>query len=162
MKKTDEAAPTIPPPKPADKNEIEMLELKKQLEECNERWKRALADYQNLEKRVMEERGEFAKFAVKFFLMKLLAVIDDFDKAQTHLKDQGLTLALKKLTTLLKEEGVERMQTIGKIYDIHSMEAISTAEGGVDNQVVEEFQAGYTLHGAVLRAAKVKVSKKKV
>lgn len=153
MKKTDEAQ--------IDALRKEAKELKDQLAECTQRWKRALADYQNLEKRTREERIEFVRFAAKNLIEKLLVVIDDLEKAQIHLKDQGLALALKKLEALLKEEGVERIETSGKEYDIHTMEAIAIGEGEAENKVVEQLRTGYTMHGAVLRAAQVKVSKKK-
>lgn len=149
-----------------DTEEIEKLtkqiaELKQQLEEVTGSWKRALADYQNLEKRTQEEKNDFIKYAAKTFILALLGVVDDFEKAQAHLKDQGLELALKKLFDLLKGESVERLATVGKDFDIHSMEAISTVEGEADNKVVEELRTGYTMHGSVLRPAQVKVSKKK-
>lgn len=140
------------------KDQVE--ELKRELAEAENTWRRALADYQNLEKRVSEERQDFVRFAAKNFIEKLLVVLDDLEKASAHLKDQGLELALKKLQALLKEEGVERIDTKGKNYDIQTMEAISIVEGDEDNQVIEELRAGYMLHGSVIRAAQVKVSKK--
>lgn len=150
--------------KPKDdktENTEKLTQLQTQLDECTNAWKRALADYQNLEKRVAEEKGDFVRFAAKNFIEKLLGIVDDLEKAQAHVKDEGLGLALKKLGDILKDEGVVKIETIGKDYDIETMEAISTTTGKEDNKVVEEFQAGYTMHGAVLRAAKVKVSKKK-
>ena len=108
-------------------------ELKLQLEETTGYWKRALADYQNLEKRTRDEKSDFAKFAAKNFIVGLLSVVDDFEKAQVHLKDQGLELALKKLFELLLSEGVERLETVSKDFDNHSMEAITSVEGEEDN-----------------------------
>lgn len=143
------------------KKQTEVDQLNQQLEECTNRWKRALADYQNLTKRIEEDKRDFVRFAAKNFIVKLLGVIDDLDKARAHLKDQGLDLALKKLAQILKEEGVERLEVLGKDYDIHSMEALTTIPGKEDNKVVEVFRAGYTMHGVVLRPAQVAVSKKR-
>lgn len=151
MKKTDEHTKQL---------QKEVEELKTQLAEWTERWKRALADYQNLEKRTQEKRQEFARFAAKQFIEKLLGIVDDLEKAGAHLQDQGLELALKKLFDLLKQEGVEKFETVGRDYDIHLMEAITLVEGKEDNQVVEELRPGYTMHGSILRVAQVKVSKK--
>ena len=141
--------------------EQEIVTLKAQLGDATNRWKRALADYQNLEKRITEERHSFIQFAAKNFIMKLLSIVDDLEKAHTHLKDKGLELALKKLNQILKEEGVERMQVVGKKYDVATMEALTVVEGKADDIVVEEFRAGYTMHGSILQAAQVKVSKNK-
>lgn len=155
-----------PTQKTTDTEEIEKLtkqidELKRQLEEATGSWKRALADYQNLEKRTREEKSDFVKYAAKTFIVSLVGIVDDFEKAQVHLKDPGLELALKKLFDLFRAEGVERLTTIGKDFDIHTMEAISSSQGEADNKVVEELRTGYTMHGSVLRPAQVKVSKKK-
>ncbi len=140
--------------------EKQVAALTIQLDERTNQWKRALADYQNLDKRVGEERIDFVRYAAKNFIVRLLAIVDDFEKAQAHVKDQGLGLALKKLFELLKQEGVEKIDTLGKEYDIHSMEALVTEEGKDDGKVLEELRSGYTMHGAILRPAQVKVSKK--
>ena len=141
--------------------EKQVAALTTQLESVTNQWKRALADYQNLDKRVGEERIDFVRYAAKNFIVRLLAIVDDFEKAQAHVKDQGLGLALKKLFELLKQEGVEKIDTLGKEYDIHSMEALVTEEGKDDGKVLAELRSGYTMHGAILRPAQVKVSKKK-
>jgi len=141
--------------------EKQVAALTTQLESVTNQWKRALADYQNLDKRVEEERIDFVRYAAKNFIVRLLAIVDDFEKAQAHVKDQGLGLALKKLFELLKQEGVEKIDTLGKEYDIHSMEALVTEEGKDDGKVLAELRSGYTMHGAILRPAQVKVSKKK-
>lgn len=135
--------------------------LKAQLEEVNQNWRRAIADYQNLVRRNNEEKSDFVRFAAKSFIEKLLSIVDDLEKAHLHLKDKGLELALKKLFDLLRQEGVQRIETKGKEFDIETMEALTTVEGKEDNKVIEELRAGYSMHGSVLRAAQVAVSKKK-
>jgi molecular chaperone GrpE len=142
----------------------EVVTLKRQLEETTNLWKRALADYQNLQKRVQEEKSEFVKFSAKILIEKLLSVLDDLEKAQAHLKDQGLGLTLKKLEDVLKLEGVKKIDAVGAVgkdYDIQSMEAIVMEEGKEAGKVLAELRPGYTMHGAVLRPAQVKVSQKK-
>lgn len=134
--------------------------LQKEIDEITLRWKRALADYQNLEKRTEEQKQEFVQFALKKFLEKFLSSFDDLELAGKHLKDKGLDLALKKLAGILKEVGLERIETENKDYDIHLMEAINIIEGKEDNKVVTEHRAGYLMHGSVLRPAQVTVSKK--
>ena len=123
--------------------EKQVAALTIQLDERTNQWKRALADYQNLDKRVGEERIDFVRYAAKNFIVRLLAIVDDFEKAQAHVKDQGLGLALKKLFELLKQEGVEKIDTLGKEYDIHSMEALVTEEGKDDGKVLAELRSGY-------------------
>ena len=88
--------------------DIKAAELQKQIEEVTARWKRAVADYQNLEKRIAEEKQNWVKFAAKNFIVGLLPVVDDLEKANAYLKDAGLGLALSKLDTVLKQAGVDK------------------------------------------------------
>lgn len=137
----------------------ETEELKKQAEEWKNKYLRALADYQNLEKRTHAEKEETRKFAVRIFLERLLPVADTVAKAQQHLSDPGLGLALKELDALLSEFGVEKIQTVGQPFNPHEMECIEVIAGN-DNEVMEESLPGYRLHGKVLRIAQVKVGRK--
>ncbi|MEK7129554.1 MAG: nucleotide exchange factor GrpE [Patescibacteria group bacterium] len=140
------------------KHDEQLEELKKQAEEWKNKYLRALADYQNLEKRTWQDKEETRKFAVSVFLERLLPVVDTLERAQGHLSDTGLALALKELTALLGEFGVERMATEGRAFNPHEMECIEVVEGKA-NEVIEEVLPGYRLHGKILRVAQVKVGK---
>lgn len=134
-------------------------ELQKQIEEWKAKYLRALADYQNLEKRKSEEIGVVRRFAGEIILVKLLAIVDTFERAGKHLNDQGLALALKEFSAFLKEQGVEKMEVVGKPFNPHEMECIEVVDGE-DTIVIEELLPGYTLYGKVIRVAQVKVGKK--
>ena len=123
-----------------------------------EQLKRALADYQNLTKRVEAERLEFIKYVLEQFLAKLLPVVDDLEAAKAHLKDEGLNLAVAKLKTILTEEGVKEMDLAGKAFDPKLAECLELVPGKKD-QVVSVAQKGYLLNDKVLRPARVKVGK---
>ena len=137
--------------------------MKKQVDEQTDEWKnkylRALADYQNLEKRKSEEIGQVRRFAGEILLIKLLPVVDTFTRALVHVKDSGLGLALKELEAFLKNAGVEKMDVVGKPFNPQDMECIEVVDGE-DNIITEELLSGYTLHGKVIRVAQVKVGKK--
>lgn len=135
-------------------------EFKKQIEDWKNKYLRALADYQNLEKRKSEEIGEVRKFAGEIILTKLLPIVDTFERAQQHLDDPGLSLALKELDVFLADLGVKKLETRGKAFNPHEMECIEVMSGD-DNIVIEETLPGYTLHGKVIRVAQVKVGKRK-
>lgn len=123
-----------------------------------EQLKRALADYQNLKKRVEGERIEFIKYVLEEFLLKLLPVVDDLEAAERHLKDPGLTLAVAKLKTILADEGVGEMDLAGKPFDPKLAECLELIPGKKD-QVIKVAQKGYLLNDKVLRPARVKVGK---
>lgn len=136
-------------------------ELKKHIEEWKSKYLRALADYQNLEKRTHSEKEETRRFAIQVFLERLLPVIDTVTQATKHINDQGLALALKEFGAALSEFGVAKIETAGKIFNPHEMECVEVVEGE-ENKVVEELQSGYRLHDKILRVAQVKVGKKKI
>ena len=132
--------------------------LQKQIEEWKSKYLRALADYQNLEKRTSEEKQEIRRYASERILLKLLPVFDTLVKAQSHLNDKGLELVLKEFHAILLEQGVSRIDVVEKEFNPHEMECVEVVEGQ-DNVVVEEVLPGYMIHGKVLRVARVKVGK---
>jgi len=125
-----------------------------------ENWKnkyiRALADYQNLEKRTNEEKQEVRLYATRLFLEKLLPVVDNLERAQGHIQDEGLSLVLQELHAVLASHGVEKIDCIGKVFDPYAMECIEVVEGKKDT-VIAVVIPGYTMHGKLLREAKVNV-----
>jgi len=143
--------------KQSDGKKIEE-ELKQKIEEFENKYKRVLADYQNLEKRVAQERKDWVLRGNKGLLLRLLPVLDTLILAENHSKDQGIILSVQQFQNVLKLEGVERIETIGKSFDPHIMECIDTGEGE-GGKVIEEIRAGYMLYDKVLRVAQVKVGK---
>jgi molecular chaperone GrpE len=143
--------------------------MKKKHEEPVIDWKskylRALADYQNLEKRTQEEKQEIRKHAAQNIAARLLPALDTLTAASVHVKDTGLELALKELSAVLSEQGVEKIEVVGHAFDPHRMECIEVVAlpeqvAGTDNIVVEELLPGYRLHDKIVRVAQVKVGKK--
>ncbi len=132
---------------------------KKQIEDLTNRWKRALADYQNLEKRYEKEKADFVQFANSNLILKLLNILGHLEKASEHLKDEGLDLVIVEFKRLLNNEGLEEIDCLGKPFDPEIMEAIEVVKGGEANRVAEVVGKGYMLKGRLLSAAKVKVYK---
>lgn len=129
-----------------------------ELKNLENQLKRALADYQNLEKRVAEEKSSWIKAANKDLLLKLLPGLDSLILAEKHTQDEGVKLSIKHFLDILEQAGVKKIETVGLDFDPNFMEAVSTADGE-EGRVVEELRAGYTLFGQVLRPAQVVVGK---
>jgi molecular chaperone GrpE len=142
------------------KLEEELNKEKKQIEEYKNRYLRSLADYQNFEKRVNQEKDEIRKTANKILLLKFLSVLDDIYQAEIFVKDEGLRIIKNKFIQLLNNEGVEEIEVLGKVFDPHLSEAVAIVEGKEDNKIVEVVRKGYRYGDQVLRVAQVKVSKK--
>ncbi|MFH1832723.1 MAG: nucleotide exchange factor GrpE [Candidatus Levyibacteriota bacterium] len=146
------------------KNE-EVEELKKKLEDLEnqikigqDNYKRVLADYQNLEKRVEKEKKEWIVSANKDIILRLLPVLDTLIMAQIHVGDEGLNLSIQHFLDVLKSEGVEKVETVGKEFNPHTMDCVEVIEGE-EGKVLEEVRAGYLISGKALRPAMVKVGK---
>lgn len=133
-------------------------QLKKQVEDLTNRWKRALADYQNLEKRYEKEKSDFVQFANANLILKLLAVLTHLEKAAEVLKDDGVKLIVNEFKRVLENEGLEEIECLGKDFDPNLMEAIDLVEGGEKEKVAEVCSKGYLLKGKILLPVKVKVS----
>lgn len=136
----------------------EVAALKQQIEECETKYKRALADYQNLEKRVAEQRIDLIRNANRDLLLRILGVFDTLLLAQQHSTDKNLEVSINHFLEILKSEGVTRIKAVGEDFDPAFMEAITTVEGN-EGKVVNEVRAGFLLNEKLLRAAQVTVGK---
>lgn len=135
-----------------------LKKLKEEISDLENKWKRALADYQNLEKRINVEKEDFVAFANVKLIDKLLGVLDDLERAERHLKDRGLTLAMEQLRSVFKTEGVAEIKARGEKFDAEMMDCVEMAKGP-KNIVVEVVEKGYKLNDKVIRPAKVKVGR---
>ena len=123
---------------------------------------RALADYDNLSKRVDRERQDLGKIASVGIIVRLIPVLDNLESAQTHLQDQGLAISIIEFKKVLSEEVLTEIgPKIGEPFDPEIMEAIEVVNGASDNSIAEVVLVGWKFEdGTVVRHAKVKVVKK--
>jgi len=145
-------------------------ELKQQVEENLNGWKRAQADYQNLQNDFNKQKSSLIEFANLGLIMDLLPIYDNFLKAMEHLPVEqqasdwviGVTHIKNQLQNLLKEKQVEPIQSVGEKFNPELHEAIGQEEHVdlEDEIIVKEIQAGYTLKNKVIRPAKVIVNQK--
>lgn len=129
-------------------------------QELENQLKRALADYQNLERRVEEERKLLSTLSSAILIEKFLPVLDNLENAQAHLNDQGLEIVIKQFKDVLTSEGVEEIQAEGQQFDPKLHEATEVQEGQNDNMIVKVTRKGYKLNDKVIRPAQVTVERK--
>ncbi len=142
--------------------------IKKELEDYKNRYFRALADYQNLQRRSAKEVLEARGRGVEDFLKKLLPVIDTMDKAMEQIARtgvdkkvmDGLEMFSIQFTDVLEKEGLKAIEAKGKPFDPNFHEAMCkrTVEDFDDEVVLTEFEKGYTFKERVLRTAKVEIN----
>ena len=135
-----------------------------QIEELTGALARAMADLQNYKRRTEEEQGSFVKFANAELLKILLPVIDNFDRSAEHMPDdlkgndwaKGVVQIHDDLLKTLEKAGVKRIKTVGEKLNPNLHEGLIAGPGKKD-EIIEEFEPGYTLNDNVIKPAKVKV-----
>lgn len=135
------------------------------------KYKRALADYQNLLKQTAKEKMEFAVYANEQMLREILPVYDHLKMAIAHHNGEstddwitGVKHVVKQFKDVLEKIGVEEIKVKDKKFDHNLMDALSneeTEDEKLDDIVAKEIKAGYKLNGKIIEPAKVIVYKKK-
>ncbi|OGM18385.1 nucleotide exchange factor GrpE [Candidatus Woesebacteria bacterium RIFCSPHIGHO2_01_FULL_38_10] len=135
-----------------EKDSLKLNELKNQLA-------RALADYDNLRKRVEKEKEDLGKIIAINIVLKVLPIFDMLEDAQRHLKDSGVAMILSEFAKILKGEGIEKIKVErGMKFDENLHEAVEMVKGGRKGEIAEEVLPGWQFTGGgVIREAKVKV-----
>lgn len=154
-----------------DPRDAEIVVLKKQIEEQNDKYLRLFADFDNFKKRNAKERQELIQTASKDVVLGLLPVLDDFEraiKASEALTDaetvkEGVSLIYGKLMKALEAKGVKALDSKGLEFNVEQHEAITeilppTAD--LEGKVIDEVERGYYLNDKLIRFAKVVVGKK--
>ncbi|MGB9586617.1 MAG: nucleotide exchange factor GrpE [Armatimonadota bacterium] len=144
-------------------------DAERRAEKEHENFLRALADFDNYRRRVREEMKQARQLAIEDFLLRLLPVLDNFEraiKAAEEMKDYdalhgGVILILRQLRDVLEKEGVKPIEAEGQEFDPMKHEAVMREDTTEypDNTIIEEFQRGYMLGEKVLRPSMVKVAK---
>src|SRR3989344_1967906 len=125
---------------------------KKERDEYLNNWKRERADLLNYKKEEIKRLEKFGKFANEAVILEVINVIDDLERATKEINNNGLDQVLSKFQDLLNKYGVERIKIEG-VFDPLLHEAVEGTEG----DKLEEIRAGYTMHGQVIRPARVKI-----
>ena len=150
--------------------EEKIAELKKQIEDLKNQQLYKVAEFDNFRKRVMQEKAELIKNGGSKVITTLLPIVDDLERAQQNMDKyedvnavkEGLNLIIDKFFKLLAQEGLKKMDVVGKPFDADYHEAIAMVPGQPDDQkgkVMDCMTAGYTLNDKVIRYAKVAVAK---
>lgn len=138
------------------------------IDELENQLKRAVADYQNLEKRVQEGRSELTNFMGAELIKRLLPVLDHLNTALNGVNEsekesgwyQGVEMAVKEFKQVLQSEGLEEISCEGE-FNPALHEAVDTKEGN-DNMILEIVKKGYNLNRKVIRPAQVVVGREEV
>ena len=148
---------------------VENEKLKQEITELKDSLLRRLAEFENYKKRTEVYQSELLKYAAQGFILEMLQVYDDFERSLTHVegaKDidaikSGMKLVFDKFTKTLNDQGVTKMETKGKEFDVNLHDALlQQATNEVEPDIVlSEVEPGYMYKDKVIKHAKVIVSK---
>ena len=135
--------------------------------DLKDKWQRALADYQNLERRTQTEISQRVSEKTNSLLLNFLNIYEDFLRAENSLSKEkintdGIQAVIKNMETLLAENNIKSIDAVGEIFDPQIHEAVSMVEDDSldDGTITQEVSKGYISGKAILKPSKVIVSKK--
>jgi molecular chaperone GrpE len=148
--------------------ETEAAELRRELQEQQDRLLRALAETENVRRRAERTADERVKYANEGLLRDVIPVLDNLDRALAAARAaggtggvvDGIELIQRELLRVLERHGVSRYSAVGQPFDPARHEAIArvVSTEAASGSVVAETAPGYLLNGRVLRAALVAVA----
>lgn len=146
----------------------ELAALKNKADEYLNGWKRAQADYQNLEKKTAQEKLEIGTFAKATVLVQLVPILENLRRAFQHVPEEqrnaewvvGLRHIQKQMEDLMRQYHLTEIEAEGKPFDPHQHEAVvqEKRDGAESGIVLEVLQSGWKIGDSVLIPSKVKVA----
>jgi molecular chaperone GrpE len=151
------------PELPGNDTERRLADLEAERDALRDRLLRAAAEFENFRRRNAEERVQWIRNATERLSLEFCDVLDNFDRALATPEGQGFVEGVKmirqQVESLLKKEGVERIEARDTVFNPMVHEAVAVIPSPAEqNRVVEIVQNGYLMNGKVIRAAKVVVS----
>lgn len=140
----------------------------KELEELKDKYVRLAAEFDNYRKRTLKEKMELSKNAAEKIFVNILPVIDDFDRALSHLDSasdldsikEGIGLIYNKFVNFMSQNGVTEIDTHEKEFDMDLHEAITKSPAPSEElkgKIIDCVEKGYMLGDKVIRFPKVVV-----
>ena len=141
--------------------------LQEENSDLKDKWQRALADYQNLERRTQTEISQRVSEKTNNLLLNFINIYEDFLRAENSLSKEkidttGIQAVIKNMENVLVENNIKPINAIGEIFDPQIHEAVSMVVDDTldDGTITQEVSKGYTSGKAILKPSKVIVSKK--
>lgn len=146
----------------------ENAKLKERAKDAEEKYKRLLAECENIRQRNEKETGKYFDIGAKDVLLKLLPVVDNFERALATVLEEdkerpfeaGMEKIYRGFLTYLESVGVTPMNCEGEQFDPTFHNAVMHVEDESlgENVILEEMQKGYMYKDQVLRYSMVKVA----
>ena len=150
-----------------EKTDDQTKKLEEENSDLKDKWQRALADYQNLERRTQVEISQRVSSKTNDLLLNFINIYEDFVRAENSLSKEkidtsGIIAVIKNMENLLAENNIKPIDAIGEIFDPQLHEAVSMVVDDTldEGTITQEVSKGYISGKAILKPSKVIVSKK--
>lgn len=151
-----------------DKVEKELQETVAKLAEMQDKYIRLSAEFDNYRKRTLREKIDISKYAAEEIMVRIIPLMDDFERALLHMENaadciamkSGIDLIYNKFNEFLKQNGVKEIEALNNGFDVDIHEAVAKVPVNEDDKkgkVVDVVLKGYYLQDKVLRFSKVVV-----
>ena len=154
-----------------EEQEVEELTVEEKLEaevkQEKDKFLRLFAEFENYKKRTSRERIELFSTASEDVMKTLLPILDDFERALSHIEDdkeaeelrKGVLLIYQKLVNTLEQKGLKTVVVEkGEVFNADNHEAITQIPAPTDDmkgKIIDVVEKGYKLGEKVIRFPKV-------
>ncbi len=141
--------------------------LTESLEQEKDKFLRLFAEFENYKRRTAKERIELFKTASEEVMLAMLPVLDDFERALTHIEEdkeaeelrKGVLLIYQKLMKTLEQKGLKPLQVAsGDSFNADVHEAITQIPApneDLKGKIIDVVEKGYQLGEKIIRFPKV-------
>ncbi|NJX14614.1 nucleotide exchange factor GrpE [Tamlana crocina] len=141
--------------------------LKEELQQEKDKFLRLFAEFENYKRRTAKERIDLFSTASEDVMKTLLPIIDDFERALTHINEdkeaeelrKGVLLIYQKLVNTLEQKGLKAIKVEqGDTFNADAHEAVTQIPAPSDDlkgKIIDVIEKGYKLGEKVIRFPKV-------
>ena len=161
----EENKESIKTEKKKNKKDIEIENLKAELDAKNDLLLRTAAEFDNFKKRTEREKLTVAEFAKAGLIKQLLPILDNIDRAALAEKGsedyiKGIEMIVKQFEGVAGNLGIEEIAKVGDTFNPELHEAVMHIEDETvaENTITQVLQKGYKIGSTVIRPAMVQVA----
>lgn len=142
-------------------------QLQDELKTEKDKFLRLFAEFENYKRRTSKERIELFKTASEDVMVSLLPVIDDFERALTHIEEdkeaeelrKGVLLIYQKMLSTLEQKGLAQIKVAqGDVFNADEHEAVTQIPAPSEDlkgKIIDVIEKGYVLGEKIIRFPKV-------
>ncbi|ASB96104.1 nucleotide exchange factor GrpE [Streptococcus equi] len=161
VEEADQSAELIADEAAEEPSELELA--LQRAEDFENKYLRAHAEMQNIQRRANEERQSLQRYRSQDLAKKILPSLDNLERALaveglTDDVKKGLEMVQESLVQALKEEGIEEVPVEAFDHNLHmAVQTLPADDDHPADSIAQVFQKGYKLHERLLRPAMVVV-----